>query len=179
MAKKGDRQRFCGRGHDTEIVGRHAANNCCKECSRIQFREWNKRTYDQRKDKENAERRAKAASLPAEKKDAHLEKERKRWHSKRYPSLVKKLFGIPFEEYERMFAEQNGCCAICQLPQEQNIVRGKSTRLAVDHDHLTNEVRALLCGKCNLALGNMDDSISRLFAAISYLQKYRRIEEVG
>jgi hypothetical protein len=194
MPKKGDKQRFCNRGHDTDLCGRNPANRSCRRCqaddqmarqnadpagTKSKYKDWYDRRYNQIKDGKNKTRRAHYANLSQLERDALLAKERARWHSQRYAKSIEKQFGIPFEQYERMFVEQNGCCAICSLPQALNIVRGKNVRLALDHDHETGEVRALLCGKCNLALGNMDDSIGRLFAAISYLRKYQRIEEVG
>jgi len=48
---------------------------------------------------------------------------------------------------------------------------GKLLRMAVDHDHITGEVRGLLCKRCNRALGILEDSIELLQRAIQYLQK--------
>jgi hypothetical protein len=58
--------------------------------------------------------------------------------------------GRPFTEddYQVLFAKQDGVCAICERPS-------RTKRLAVDHDHATNEVRGLCCpGEwgCNLAI---------------------------
>lgn len=44
--------------------------------------------------------------------------------------------------------------------------------LAVDHDHRTGKVIALLCHKCNAALGNVNDSIDILKEMISYIDKH-------
>ena len=40
----------------------------------------------------------------------------------------------------------------------------------VDHCHTSNEVRGILCLKCNMALGNFKDSIENLQNAIKYLK---------
>jgi protein-arginine kinase activator protein McsA len=61
-----------------------------------------------------------------------------------------------------LFKEQNGLCAICQT----------STKLVVDHDHITGKVRGLLCHNCNIGIGNMKDSPDILRAASLYLLKY-------
>jgi hypothetical protein len=63
-------------------------------------------------------------------------------------------------EYNRMFADQGGRCAICQaeLPQ-----------LVVDHDHATGLVRGLLCANCNCGIGFLRDDISILHSAARYL----------
>lgn len=53
-------------------------------------------------------------------------------------------FGITIEQYDNLLAKQKGCCAICDRPAESF-----STRLAVDHNHATKEIRGLLCTYCN------------------------------
>ena len=73
-------------------------------------------------------------------------------------------YGITIEEYDNMFAAQNGICAICGKPQN-----GK--RLFVDHNHETDKVRGLLCQNCNIALGHMGDDAQLLIKAIDYLMK--------
>jgi Autographiviridae endonuclease VII len=44
--------------------------------------------------------------------------------------------------------------------------------LFVDHSHITGKVRALLCDKCNRALGSVNDDISILKSLIDYIEKY-------
>ena len=51
---------------------------------------------------------------------------------------------ITVEEYDLLYAKQNGYCAICGKHQSQ-----LRTRLAVDHDHSTGKIRGLLCFSCN------------------------------
>lgn len=71
-------------------------------------------------------------------------------------------YGITLEQYEAMFAAQEGRCAIC---------RGKrSYSLQVDHNHASGEVRGLLCKGCNRRLlPACRDSITILEAAAEYL----------
>ncbi len=56
---------------------------------------------------------------------------------------LSKRYGITVEEYEDLLKSQDGVCAICKMP----CVTGK--RLHVDHDHMTGEIRGLLCYRCN------------------------------
>ena len=66
-----------------------------------------------------------------------------------------------------MFINQEGCCAICKRHQ-----LNFQKRLFVDHDHKTNEIRALLCQNCNSVLGNAKDDITILQSSIKYLENY-------
>ena len=75
-----------------------------------------------------------------------------------------KKYGITLEEYNTMFEQQNGCCAICNIHQVE-----LKRHLYVDHDHSTNKVRALLCHHCNSLLGYAKDNIEILQVAIAYL----------
>jgi hypothetical protein len=80
---------------------------------------------------------------------------------------LKSKFNITLEEYNCMFEEQEGCCAICNKHQSE-----LSRSLAVDHSHSNGHVRALLCQSCNTALGKFKDSINMLNKAINYLDTY-------
>jgi hypothetical protein len=55
------------------------------------------------------------------------------------------------ELYARLFAEQDGVCAICGNPP-------KRRRLHLDHNHRTGRTRGLLCFRCNRALPAYLDS---------------------
>lgn len=70
-----------------------------------------------------------------------------------------------------MLAAQNGCCDICGKA-ESNEIKGKVVSLAVDHDHKTGAIRALLCGNCNRALGLFNDDPALLDAAKAYLARH-------
>lgn len=78
--------------------------------------------------------------------------------------MLKRRYGITLEEYEKMFAEQDGKCAICKgvCPTGRN--------LAVDHDHDTGKVRGLLCSRCNQGIGQLRN-IAILQSAITYLKE--------
>ena len=63
--------------------------------------------------------------------------------------LRRSKYGIDDETYHAMLIEQSGRCAICLLPMHSP---------EIDHNHKTKIVRALLCGKCNKAIGLLNDS---------------------
>lgn len=85
---------------------------------------------------------------------------------------LRRDFNITIEDYERLFDAQHGLCAICSQPQKQEVRAGTGTVkwLAVDHDHITGQVRGLLCSNCNKGLGFLGDSVLGLMRAVDYLQ---------
>ena len=89
----------------------------------------------------------------------------------REKSLMRQ-FGIGIKEYDIMLKSQNGVCDICSSPESAiNPHTKKARNMAVDHCHKTGKIRGLLCSLCNSAIGNFDDDIDRLRAAIQYLVK--------
>lgn len=85
---------------------------------------------------------------------------------------LRRTFGISLEEYNAMLAAQGGVCAICRQP-ERAMRGGVSKNLAVDHDHITNKVRALLCSNCNPMIGYAGDDPVTLRAAAAYIENFR------
>ena len=77
----------------------------------------------------------------------------------------KRRYGISIEEYNRLSESQNHACKICGSSDSK---RGNNF-LMVDHNHVTGEVRGLLCSNCNAAIGLLGDNISHLQSAINYL----------
>lgn len=74
-------------------------------------------------------------------------------------------YGLMPGDYMRMYNEQGGLCAICGNPPG-------AKGLSVDHCHKPGgQVRGLLCGNCNTAIGLMYESIDTLTSAIKYLTK--------
>ena len=80
---------------------------------------------------------------------------------------LRRNFRITLDQYDEMFAAQNGVCAIC------GNINPDGNRLAVDHDHKTGKVRGLLCAGCNIGLGNLKEDVTTLSNAIVYLEKHK------
>lgn len=78
-------------------------------------------------------------------------------------SKLKQEYGITTLQYNEMLADQLWGCAMCGRTNKN----GK--RLAVDHDHITGEVRALLCSSCNQSLGHYEKIKIK---AEKYLESY-------
>jgi hypothetical protein len=78
---------------------------------------------------------------------------------------LKRLYGITLNEYTQMLTEQNNQCAVCHTTDPG----GKHKKFMVDHCHTTGKVRGLLCKRCNIALGEVNDNIGTLQAMVEYL----------
>jgi len=85
---------------------------------------------------------------------------------------IKYLYGITLDDYDQMFADQKGKCAICGKAEIRKL-NGSVVRLSVDHDHKTGKVRELLCNHCNAMLGFVNDDTELLKKVIYYLEKNR------
>jgi hypothetical protein len=75
-------------------------------------------------------------------------------------SRFQRLYGMSEHAVEGLIADQGGVCAICQYRTAEH----------VDHDHVTGEVRGVLCFPCNAALGHFKDRIDLLDRAAGYLR---------
>lgn len=75
---------------------------------------------------------------------------------------IKWKYGITLEEYDIMYYKQDKKCKICKT---------EYPTLAIDHCHITNKVRGLLCRDCNLGLGHYKDNSEFLKSAIKYLKE--------
>lgn len=76
------------------------------------------------------------------------------------PRLAK--YGITLADFWAMFRAQNGCCAICLTPTAP-------VELRVDHCHITETVRGLLCHGCNVGIGWLGDDPARMRRAAEYV----------
>jgi hypothetical protein len=91
-------------------------------------------------------------------------------HKDKIKSKNLRQYGITLEAYETLLETQQNLCAICRKPEIQPTKHGDGTReLSVDHDHRTGRVRGLLCNRCNIRLGMVDDDLELLRKMIDYL----------
>jgi hypothetical protein len=90
----------------------------------------------------------------------------KKYPHKRKNYSLKYGYGITLDDYNKMFEQQKGKCAICKRHQND-----LTRTLCVDHNHKTNQVRALLCVTCNTDVSVVEN---RLKEMLTYLNKYRK-----
>lgn len=78
---------------------------------------------------------------------------------------INRLYGVSRQEYEKMFFEQDGKCAICKKPSLR--------KLHVDHCHATGKARALLCFTCNSGIGMFGDDENLILRAAEYIRSFK------
>jgi hypothetical protein len=83
---------------------------------------------------------------------------------RRKKNYLLREYNLTVEQYNQMFVDQGGLCAICD----------KNLRLVVDHCHLTGKIRGLLCDRCNRGLGYFKDNPKALLNASKYILRIRQ-----
>ena len=128
-------------------------------------KQYRRQQYLKHKDREKATREI----YRAKNREKILEIQKK-WNNKNFNRrknvILKNVYGITLDDYNRMFNEQGGKCAICQRHQNE-----LTRTLCVDHDHKTNKVRSLLCVTCNTDVSVVEN---RLEEMTKYLNKHRK-----
>jgi hypothetical protein len=76
---------------------------------------------------------------------------------------LKKRYGLTIEQFNQMVLAQNNCCALCKKQQTK--------KLHVDHCHTTGQIRGLLCGNCNTALGLLKENLTTIESIVNYLNR--------
>lgn len=77
-------------------------------------------------------------------------------------------YGLTPEQHAALLASQDGLCAICRTAEP----RGRHGLWQVDHNHITGQRRGLLCHKCNVGVGSLQDSADMLRSAADYLDHW-------
>lgn len=83
-------------------------------------------------------------------------------------NTLKRKYGMSVEDYNRLLHQQGDACHICRS-QHPGL---EFSFFPVDHDHVTGEVRGLLCNDCNLGLQRFKDNPEFLMGAAAYLLKH-------
>lgn len=133
--------------------------------------ELNKKYYENNKEKMKHKRdplKTRAIAKRFYEKNKNKIREKERLKAKIDPEYyfkknLKRTYNLSVDDYNKILNEQNYKCLICKdIPKY---------KLHVDHCHVSNKIRGLLCAKCNTALGKFNDNIETLKEAIKYLEK--------
>lgn len=75
---------------------------------------------------------------------------------------LRTTYGLTVEQFDAMYAAQDGRCAICLKTLKKAMV---------DHAAGGGQVRGLLCYKCNVGIGFFDHDAETLRRAAMYLDR--------
>lgn len=127
-------------------------------------RAWSRAYYQANKDRLAEQRRAER-----ERNKDRVRETNKRYRAANRETLAQKqrlrAYGLSVAEFSALLEQQGHVCASCRGPFPKD-----TKHQHIDHDHATGKVRGVLCRDCNLALGNVKDSVERLEALIAYLR---------
>lgn len=128
--------------------------------------EWYQANKESEIKRSKAYREANKEALKAARKERQ-QRDPAKLKAQRRKNDLKKKYNISPEDYDKMFEDQQGRCAICD---------STSTKaLHVDHNHETGKIRALLCYHCNVGLGHFKESLNLLDRAKEYLCKHNQV----
>lgn len=89
-----------------------------------------------------------------------------------HAQLLREKYQLTPLQYDAMLAGQGGVCAICAQPETARGRGGSPRRLAVDHDRRTGRIRQLLCHRCNLVTGAVEEDPALLDRIRTYLARH-------
>lgn len=139
---------------------RNECRSCWKEICKVRYRRDPKKAIEsvQRWRVENPDKYQAWLNRNREENRERRREQNRRGH-------LRRQYGLTQDAFAALVAAQRGKCAICGVKEDLN--------LHVDHDHRTKEVRGLLCGKCNKAIGLLNDDPKLVLAAKRYLERRR------
>jgi Recombination endonuclease VII len=146
--------------------GRDGTRPECKDCTRARRKRW----YLENREREIQRVLAWQVEHPEmvrARMDAFRAAGKKKVSDRK--SRLKRKYGLTLEGFDALLESQGGGCAICGRPDVDN----------VDHDHATGRVRGILCFKCNVAIGLIDEDSDRARAAGEYLDRDDEMAEVA
>lgn len=145
----------CRRGHEFTKENTYTppgmVKRCCRACRLEKVKQY------------HARNRADINRRKRERRTTVTKEERRRLN-------LQQLGWTPARWNEKL-EEQKGLCDICGVVLTFEDKAGR-TRACADHNHKTEMPRGILCGACNIGIGNLKDSIDLLKKAVGYLEKY-------
>jgi hypothetical protein len=153
---------------------------------KAQFNEWRNNRYKtnfEYREKRKAATAARRVKLKLENPDFMTKRTRERRARQKETGnrdIVAgwRKFGGTRKEYERIYKEQQGCCAICERPLRSRF--SPASHLPhlqtghFDHCHTKETPRGILCRTCNIALGYYEKYIRKYREQFkTYLRRFR------
>jgi hypothetical protein len=79
--------------------------------------------------------------------------EKQKWYD------INRCFGLSREGWEKIYSHQEEKCLSCKRTISQVKELFPHDHFCVDHSHETYHIRGLLCSKCNMVLGHIENYI--------------------
>ncbi len=143
-SKKG-RKTHCNRGHELSpdnVLTFSNGDRHCKICRKTSNKIW-------RKSPKGVEIRRKA---------------HRQWR-------LRKSYGLTIDGFNALLKKQGGC-AICRCTTPTGFGVGAGNGWHVDHNHHTNKTRGILCARCNLLIGMLNEDPSFINQILEYLKAH-------
>jgi hypothetical protein len=105
--------------------------------------------------------KANADHVNAYQRDLRARPEQKR---KQRDAYYRRTFGISADDFDALLEAQGGVCAICACAPE------REASFHLDHDHVTGDIRGVLCLSCNQGVGQFQDDPELLERAAAYVR---------
>lgn len=173
--------------------GKQVPESMCRECSNAYHREWRAAHPDSVREAKQRHRETHREEVNAYKREVYRRDPEKvlaqnrSWkernpgymdfynrHPKRREDRLRRTHGITLEQYTEMWERQDGKCPIClrELPREflsRDDWKSVPVRPHVDHCHVTDVIRGLLCSTCNQGIGLLREDPEMFARAVTYL----------
>ena len=157
----GKRKTHCKHGH-LRSLDNVMSNGSCRECNLARAKQW--RLNNNGSDRQN-HREWYAKNLEEQRKVKLARYHKNPEQAKN--SKLKARYGLSLEDVEKMRENQGNKCLVCLKSFSEKITP------RVDHCHVSNKIRGLLCHKCNSAIGYFEENIESLRRAIEYINKFQ------
>jgi hypothetical protein len=82
-------------------------------------------------------------------------------------------YGMTLEEMLAYVDAHNGLCDICGKPDTTHRKATWTNKLTFDHDHASGKLRGMLCSRCNIAIGSVNDDPAILRKLADYIERFR------
>ncbi len=151
-------QKFCSQA--CSAAGRTTPNPTCGVCGMQPSRSRTARTCSDQCAAEAQRKRVEStvAGVRSESRRASRRKQKRTTYRRKDKAEV----------FARLQAEQGGVCAVCG--ESGGKLGNGLTGLVLDHCHATGDARALLCGRCNAAVGLVREDVDIACALVAYVR---------
>ena len=98
---------------------------------------------------------------------------KEKYHNRRRKAQLKVVGWTP-EQFSNKWAEQEEKCAVCKKKLSIDIRANRNEKAQADHAHtVPPKPRGVLCLNCNLGIGNLQENVKIMEAAIAYINEYK------